>query len=79
MLNISAIELNFKNKYREKPLDINQHRRDEKLGPRLLTDTQHSTLNVFEWGNPECRVLRIHHKFWGQHSQLKPPASALCI
>ena len=23
-------------------------------GPRLMTDTQHSTLNVFEWGYPEC-------------------------
>ena len=29
-----------------------QHR----SGPRLMTDTQHSTLHVFEWGNPECGV-----------------------
>ena len=27
-----------------------------KPGPRLMTHTQHSTLNVFEWGNPECGV-----------------------
>ena len=26
------------------------------------------TLNVFKWGNPECRVLSIHHEFraWSQ-------------
>ena len=25
-------------------------------GPRLMRDTQHSTLNVFKLGNPECGV-----------------------
>ena len=42
-------------------------------GPRLMTDTQHSTLKTqciwigesWVWSvNPECRVLSIHHKFW---------------
>ena len=44
-------------------------------GPRLMTDTQHSTLKTQciwmgesrVWSvNPECRVLSIHHKFWAQ-------------
>ena len=44
-------------------------------GPRLMTDTQHSTLKTqcirmgesWVWSvNPECRVLSIHHKFWAQ-------------
>ena len=44
-------------------------------GPRLMTDTQHSTLKSqciwmgesWVWSvNPECRVLSIHHKFWVQ-------------
>ena len=44
-------------------------------GPRLMTDTQHSTLKTqciwmgesWVWSvNPECRVLSIHHKFWVQ-------------
>ena len=44
-------------------------------GPRLMTDTQHSTLKTqciwmgesWVWSvNPECRILSIHHKFWVQ-------------
>ena len=44
-------------------------------GPRLMTDTQHSTLKTqciwmgesWVWSeNPECRVLRNYHKFWVQ-------------
>ena len=44
-------------------------------GPRLMTDTQHSTLKTqciwmgesWVWSvNPECRVLNIRHKFWVQ-------------
>ena len=44
-------------------------------GPRLMMDTQHSTLKTqciwmgesWVWSvNPECRVLSIHHKFWAQ-------------
>ena len=44
-------------------------------GPRLMTDTQHSTLKTqciwmeesWVWSvNPECIVLSIHHKFWVQ-------------
>ena len=28
----------------------------ERPGPRLMADTQHSTLNLFEWGDTECGV-----------------------
>ena len=35
-------------------------------GPKLMTDTQHSTLNVIEWGNPECGVwiLSVECESW---------------
>ena len=55
-------------------------------GPRLMTDTQHSTLKTqciwmgesWVWSvNPECRVLSIHHKFWVQALTLWPFLSIL--
>ena len=64
------------------------------LGPDLwrILSTPHSTLNVFEWGNPECGVWILCVECWvsiihfgpklatiTQHSTLKTPDPAPCI
>ena len=50
-------------------------------GPRLMTDTQHSTqsLNVFEWGNPERAVLILSIECWVSFIRLGPDHKLMTI